>query len=99
MRKSGIYIIFTAAVTFVLFLLLVGYPALTSRYYRNVQEEKILLVNRLGITDLCLFTEASYTRNLSLADNFAAFKDSPMTFEHFPSGSLTLPPQLVRSEE
>jgi hypothetical protein len=53
----------------------------------------------LGITDMCLFTEARYTRHLSQADHFAAFQDSPMAFEHFPSGSMTLPPVLIHRRE
>lgn len=51
------------------------------------------LVARLGLTDLCLFTEARYTRHLAMADNHAPFQDHPLALEHFPSGSLTLPPQ------
>ena len=54
-------------------------------------------VRTLELTDLCLFSEASYTRNLSLADRFTPFQDSPMAFEHFPSGALAGPPaQLAR---
>ena len=58
--------------------------------------DKLRLVQTLQLTDLCLFTEARYTRHLSQADLFSAFQDHPMSFEHFPSGSLTLPPVLNR---
>lgn len=50
------------------------------------------LVERLGLTDLALFTEARYTRHLSQADRFAAFQDHPTALEHFPSGALVGPP-------
>ena len=50
------------------------------------------LVDGLDLTDLCLFTEASYTRHLSMSDRFTPFQDSPLTFEHFPSGALVGPP-------
>lgn len=50
------------------------------------------LVGKLELTDLCLFTEASYTRHLSMTDRYTPFQDSPMTFEHFPSGALVGPP-------
>lgn len=50
-------------------------------------------VERLELTDLVIFTEARYTRNLALADRFSAFQDHPMAFEHFPSGSIALPPR------
>ncbi len=51
------------------------------------------LVRSLFLTDPALFTEARYTRHLSLSDRFAPFQDHPMAFEHFPSGSLVSPPE------
>jgi hypothetical protein len=51
------------------------------------------LVRALQLTDLCLFTEASYTRHLSMADLNTPFQDSPLAFEHFPSGSLVTAPK------
>ncbi|MBI5067253.1 MAG: hypothetical protein HZB56_03365 [Deltaproteobacteria bacterium] len=55
------------------------------------QEARAELVRRLDLTDLCLFTEARYTRHPSQADRFAAFQDHPVALEHFPSGSLVPP--------
>jgi len=52
------------------------------------------LAKRLGLTDLCLFTEARYTRHLSQADWHSAFQDHPGALEHFPSGSLVPPPAI-----
>lgn len=50
------------------------------------------LVEELGLTDLCLVTEARYTRHWSLADGHAPFQDHPLALEHFPSGALLPPP-------
>lgn len=50
------------------------------------------LVRDLGLTDLCLSTEARYTRHLSQADLHSAFQDHPMALDHFPGGSLLQPP-------
>lgn len=50
------------------------------------------LVERLGLTDPVLFTEARYTRHPTQADLQSAFQDHPVAFEHFPSGSLIPPP-------
>lgn len=52
------------------------------------------LVERLGLTDLALFTEARYTRHPSQSDRHAAFQDHPFALEHFPSGSVLPPPRL-----
>jgi len=50
------------------------------------------LVRELQLTDLCLFTEARYTRHLSQADWQTPFQEHPAALEHFPSGSLVAPP-------
>ena len=50
------------------------------------------LTNALGLTDIALFTEARYTRHRSMADLHSPFQDAPMAIEHFPAGSLILPP-------
>ena len=52
------------------------------------------LVERLGLTDLVLFTEARYTRHPSQSDRHAAFQDHPFALEHFPSGSVLPPPRM-----
>jgi hypothetical protein len=55
------------------------------------------LVERLGLTDLVLFTEARYTRHPTQADLQSAFQDHPVAFEHFPTGSLMPPPAGILS--
>lgn len=60
---------------------------------RQSVERKAALVRRLSLTDLCLFTEASYTRHPAVTDLATAFQDSPLSFEHFPSGALFEPPR------
>ena len=59
-------------------------------------QEKKQMVRDLELTDLCLFTEANYTRHLTQADRHTPFQNSPMVFEHFPSGSLLLPPESLK---
>ena len=53
------------------------------------------MVKAFRLTDLCLFTEARYTRHLSQADLGTPFQDHPLSLEHFPSGSFTLPPEGI----
>lgn len=54
------------------------------------------VVRNLELTDLCLFTEARYTRHLSQADLHSAFQDHPVSLEHFPTGSIAGPPVALR---
>jgi len=53
------------------------------------------LVEKFGLTDLALFTEARYTRHPTQADFHSALQDHPGAFDHFPSGSLLPPPVLL----
>jgi len=52
------------------------------------------MVKDLRLTDLCLFTEARYTRHPSMADLHSPFQDHPLALDHFPSGSLVSPPRF-----
>jgi len=62
------------------------------RASRPVFARKAALARQLELTDLCLFTEASYTRHPSMTDPSTPFQDAPMSLEHFPSGGLVGPP-------
>jgi hypothetical protein len=92
MRKSIVFVTFTAVHIVLIMIML-----LHARFSQSAAGPKILersrLVKSLRLTDLCLFTEARYTRHPSMADRFAPFQDHPTALEHFPSGSfVTLPP-------
>lgn len=56
------------------------------------------LVEELRLTDLALWSEASYCRHPTQADGFAAWADHPAAMERFPAGSLVPPPQSARIE-
>lgn len=62
------------------------------RHARPELAVQAAFVARLGLTDLCLFTETPYTRHPSQADAFAPFQDHPRALEHFPSGSIVARP-------
>ncbi len=74
-------------------LLAAGHAANRRTSARHALAAQAALVSRLELTDLCLFTEARYTRHPSQADHFAPFQDHPRAIEHFPSGSLAAPPR------
>jgi hypothetical protein len=75
-----------------LLLLAAAHSWTSSRHRAGELEAQAALVRRLGLTDLCLFTDARYTRHPSQADHFTPFQDHPSVLEHFPSGSIAGPP-------
>jgi len=95
LRKSAVLFICLGGL-FALLLL----TALDAAVRGRVEDERLALMARqvreLELTDLSLFTEARYTRHLSQADRHTPFQDHPMALEHFPSGSLLAPPDLLR---
>jgi len=90
-RKSGVFVALVGGCGLVLVLLALNarsrHPADAAARTRN-----LALVASLGLTDLCLFSEARYTRNPSQADGNAPFQDHPLALEHFPAGALASPP-------
>lgn len=50
-----------------------------------------LVVSALGLTDLCIATEARYTRHPAVTDLVVPFMDYPSAIEHFPTGSFWAP--------
>jgi len=91
-RKSTGFLIVLLVGGLVMAGLLFIHPHLQRDDYERGLAKRKHLVRDLQLTDLCLFTEARYTRHLSQADLHSPFQDYPMAFEHFPSGSLVLPP-------
>lgn len=95
-RKSNVFLLWLAGSMFFFGLLFVD-----AHFRRNANFQRMQImataVRTLQLTDLCLFTEARYTRHLSQADLHSAFQDCPMSAEHFPAGSLTRPPKRMRT--
>ncbi len=99
MRKSTLFLLFMA-LNISLFCLIFVHAHFRQRADLDSLKDKSEMARRLELTDLCLFAEARYTRHPTQADPNTAFQDHPASFEHFPSGSLLMPPErLVRSRE
>lgn len=98
MRKSTLFLFAVSTEVVVLGLLLV-HASLSEQAQQATLRQNTEMVKRLGLTDLSLFPEARYTRHLSQADWHSAFQDHPLSLEHFPSGSFTLPPKDVWSND
>lgn len=90
-RKSNVFIFFTVLNILVLSALF-AHSVIGTRSGMSALKEEKSLVESLELTDICLFTEARYTRNPSLSDLHSPFQDSPMSMDHFPSGALMVPP-------
>lgn len=63
------------------------------RQQRNAATWDIVTAG-LGLTDLCVATEARYTRHPAVSDPIAPFMDHPGAIEHFPTGSFWASPGL-----
>jgi hypothetical protein len=95
MRKSSISLLLVGVGILLLGLM---FMHATVQRQANVAyiDQMARMVRTLGLTDLCLFTEARYTRHLSQADLHSAFQDHPVSLEHFPTGSIAGPPAALR---
>jgi hypothetical protein len=81
--------------------LLLGLAMLHSRAANQARQPAVAITTRvvaeLGLSDLCLSTEARHTRHPALADRNAPFQSHPLALDHFPSGSIIGPPPALRS--
>jgi len=66
-------------------------PAAEARFTANQA-----LAAWAALTDLCLFSDARYSRHPALADRHSPLQDAPFALEHFPSGSFVPPPGHLR---
>jgi len=87
-RKSHVLLAF-----FLVNLLLVGLLFVHARVVQQKNRvsflEKRKIVKELQLTDLCIFTDARYTRHPSMADSNTPFQDHPLSLEHFFSVGLS----------
>jgi len=95
LRKSESFLFFILT-AFCLFAFIFVHASLKKKSELPALRESGEMVRTLELTDICLFTEARYTRHPSMADLHTPFQDHPMSFEHFPSGSLITPPPHLR---
>jgi hypothetical protein len=95
MNRHRVFLCLTALEFLVLGLLFwQGSRAVAARQSTDLEANQIL-VRRLGLTDLAIWTEARYTRHPSQSDRFTPFQDFPSSLEHFPAGSIIAPPDLA----
>ena len=94
MRKSTVFLAGTAVMAALLVVCLL-HAARAVAAAGPARSRRAQTVKALGLTDLCIFTDASYTRHLALADLHAPLQEHPLCLEHFPAGSLAGPPETL----
>jgi len=98
MRPATYYALFIAGLSLAFALLLVsGHRQVAAA--RDELGGMAVVTRELQLTDLCIFTEASYTRHPAMTDLGTAFQSAPSALEHFPTGSLMLPPPHLSGRE
>jgi len=95
-RKSPLFLAYVGIGVILIFLMFIHARSSRSASADEL-EKKRRFVEQFEITDLCLFTDARYTRHPSMADLHTPFQDYPVSLEHFPSGSLMSPPPHLKS--
>ena len=93
MRPSHILLIIILVLFFVDASLFIHSQRLKEEL-RSDEEIQRIAVAGLGLTDLCVATEARYTRHPAVSDPMAPFMDHPGALEHFPTGSFWAAPPI-----
>ena len=73
--------------------IILSHVSVRKEHYRDSSHLSNIVTAGLGLTDLCLSTEARYTRHPAVSDPLAPFMDHPGAIEHFPSGSFWAVPE------
>lgn len=95
MRKSD-YILLYLTGNMLLLIALFAHATFHDSHTLSRLQDNRALVKKLGLTDLCLFTEASYTRHPSQTDMNTPFQDCPLCLDYFPSGSFLMPSEILK---
>lgn len=95
MRPAGILLIILLVLAVIDGVLLFQARHLRQNFQKDIALLHVVTAG-LGLTDLCVATEARYTRHPSVTDPMAPFMDHPGAIEHFPTGSFWAPPAIAR---
>lgn len=97
-RKSSIFLLFLGVGLIVLSLAGLQAAYQTGANHRSLADSAEF-ARIFQVTDLCLSTEARYTRHPSQADWHSPFQSHPLALDHFPSGSVIPPPRTIIPEK
>ncbi len=94
LRKSTLVLLFFSSGALLIVLTVMDAMSQQNSAHETLNH-RASLVSEFGLSDLAISTEARYTRHLSQADRHSAFQDHPTSFDHFPSGSIFMPPSQL----
>lgn len=93
---------YLATVLGILFIINLGFFFLSLKertVFKNNGSLLDIATAGMGLTDLCVATEARYTRHPAVSDQVAPFMDHPGAIEHFPTGSFWAPPTFTAKKQ
>jgi hypothetical protein len=93
LRNSRVFLLFVLICLLTISFLAVDSGVSVSRFLQRGRDLNEI-TSALKLTDISFTNDARYTRQPSQADLFSAFQDYPGSIEHFPSGSVTPPPDF-----
>ncbi len=86
-RKADKFLLFLLG-NLLLFALMFVHATIRTEANLSCLQNEAKIINYLGITDLCLSTEAAYTRHPSQSDWHSPFQSHPLALEYFPTGAI-----------
>ena len=89
-RKADKFLLFLLGNALLFALMFVHATIRTETNLPGLHEE-IKIIKYLGLTDLCLSTEAAYTRHPSQSDWHSPFQSHPLALDYFPTGAIVRP--------
>ncbi len=90
MRPSTYFCILCCFLIVTQLIIFIGVREKSTNLAIETQQMK-KIVDSIGLTDLCIATDARYIRHLSVSDYAASHMDHPGAIEYFPSSSFRVP--------
>ncbi len=85
MTKKSFYLIYIIGGLIGVFIIQAIYISNTKSMTSETLNKKLTFIQKTGLPDLAISTEATYVRHRSLSDMFSIYKDDGNLREYFPS--------------
>jgi len=85
MTKKSFYLFYIIGILLSILTIQTIYIYQTKSISKEILNKKLAFLQKTGLPDLAISTEASYVRHRSLSDMFSIYKDDGNLREYFPS--------------